>query len=265
VKRGGILDIVRDIKKYKFFLVNFVKYELKLRYKNTKLGFLWVFLSPLLYFALFAFIFSFVIRGGMKNYKLFFLSGLVPWMILNNTILTQIPAVINNSELFKKVAVPKFIFPLSVNIARYVDNFVFLLILFLIFLLSGGKLLLIHLWVIPILFLFFMTTMSVGIIFSVINVFFRDWEYIVNILFQVLFFSLPIIYPLNLIPQKLRFIFKLNPFYYYIEVFHTLFYYQRNIFKSHLLIITIVSFSLLILSLGVIYYSENKIIFRLSD
>ena len=67
-----INGFVKEINEYKFFILNFIKYELKLRYKNTFLGVLWVFLSPLLYFLVLGFVFSFVIRGGIKNYKLFF-------------------------------------------------------------------------------------------------------------------------------------------------------------------------------------------------
>ena len=254
----------REVHAYRFFLMNFIKYELKLRFKSTFLGTAWVFLSPLLYFVVLSFVFSFVIRGGIENFKLFFLSGLVPWMMLNNTILTQVASVVNNGELIKKISIPRFAFPLASNIARMVDNLVFLALLFTLFLLFGGTLSIHHLWVIPLMALIFLTTFGIGFLLSLINVFVRDTEQVVSIGFQILFFLCPIIYPLRLIPEKLRIFFLLNPFYYYVEVFHQLFYYQ--VAPSLKFIGYIAAFSLGVVALALAVYGlvEKKIVFYLS-
>ena len=255
---------IKEILEYKFFILNFIKYELKLRYKNTFLGVLWVFLSPLLYFLVLGFVFSFVIRGGIENYKLFFLSGLVPWMMLNNTIITQVSSLVNNGELMKKISIPKFIFPLSSNIARVVDNLVFLIILIVIFLFSGGEIQLFHLWAIFFMIIIFITTFGLGLMLSILNVFIRDTEQIVSIFFQILFFTSPIIYPLNLIPHNLRFLFKLNPFYYHIEVFHQIFYYQVPPCLKYVEFMAIFAFITVVMVLFVYSKTEKRIIFYLS-
>ena len=255
---------IGEILEYRYFLQNSIKYELKLRYKNTILGVLWVFVSPLLHFIILGFVFSFVLRGGIENYKLFFISGLVPWMMISNAILNQVSSMVNNGELMKKISLPKFIFPLSSNIARVVDNMVFLAILVAIFLFSGNEIRLFHIWALFFMLIIFLTTFGLGLILAVVNVFIRDTQQIVNILFQILFFISPIIYELELIPEKFRIIFKINPFYYYIEVFHHLFYYQVPPSLSHLSFMLVFSLSTVIAALFLYHKTEKRIIFHLS-
>jgi len=259
-----LVRLSREIHEYRYFLLNFIKYELKLRYKSTFLGTAWVFLSPLLYFVVLSFVFSFVIRGGIENFKLFFLSGLVPWMMLNNTILIQVSSIVNNGELIKKISIPKFVFPLSSNIARLVDNLVFLFLLLGLFLLFGGRLSVHHLWVFPLMILIFLTTFGIGFLLAMINVFLRDTEQLVSIGFQILFFLCPVIYPLRLLPEKLRILFLLNPFYYYVEVFHQLFYYQVAPSLKFIVYISIISLGAVALALAVYGLVEKRIVFYLS-
>lgn len=256
--------LIKDILDYKYFLRNFVKYELKLRYKSTILGVLWVFVSPLLHFLILGFVFSFVIRGGIENYKLFFLSGLVPWMMINNTILNQVASLVNNGELMKKISIPKFIFPLSSTIARLVDNLIFLSILVIIFLFSGGRLMWFHLWAFFFMALIFLTAFGLGLMLAILNVFVRDTQQIVNIVFQIIFFVSPIIYQLDLIPENFRFLFKLNPFYYYIEVFHQIFYYQVPPVSSYVHFMMVFALLSVLVSLFFYYRTEKRIVFHLS-
>ena len=257
-------EILSQVSQYKYFLLNFVRFELKVRYKHTFLGGVWVVVSPLLYFLILGFVFSFVIRGGLENYKLFFISGMVPWMMLNNTIMTQVSSLENNGELMKRIAVPKLIFPLSSNIARQVDNLIFVVILIILYLLSGAGAHWYHLWLIPIWLLFFMTTLGIGMILAIVNVFIRDTAVLSAIVFQILFFMSPIIYSLDLIPKKFIPIFVLNPFYYFIEVFHYLFYYQLEPRMAHLLAMSLVAVASMGLALFLYRFTEKKIVYYLS-
>lgn len=188
-----------------------LRFSLKNRYRNTWAGVLWVFLLPLLQFGVQAIAFKFVVRIEHENYLLFLLSGLLPWIFLTSTLEMTVGTFLNNSFLFKSIAVN----PLSFVFSQVLDNG---LVLFLC--LSFSALVLglfsdFELWRIflflPASFALLVMTASVSILLATYQVFLRDLRFVMSFAISGLYFLTPVLYPLELVPETYRKVFLLNP------------------------------------------------------
>ena len=121
---------ISEIYSFRHLLFNLIKSDIKLRYKNSFLGFLWHLLNPLFYFGILALVFSQIIRIQMENYVLFLFAGLVSWRMIQQTSLVATHSIVNNQELIKKIHTPKLVFPLATVISQFIDHLTLALVLF---------------------------------------------------------------------------------------------------------------------------------------
>ena len=199
--------------KHLYLLKCLTEREIKSRYKGSILGLFWSFLNPVLYMAVLTIIFGFIVKIKIENYPLFILSGLLPWMFLSTSLSQSTNSIIANSSLINKVYLPKELFPFSLVLANLV-NFIFSLSFFFILLLLfklNLKLNVIVLFL-PIL-LFFTTIFCAGIclLFSCLNVFFRDLSHLVGIILTLWFYASPVFYPIDMIPRRYLNLYFVNP------------------------------------------------------
>lgn len=210
---------LREIFDYRDLLWNLVVTELKLRYRNSILGFLWTILNPLFFLLILSLVFSRIIRFQMENYTIFLFSGLTAWLMIQQTVLIAVGSIVNNQGLIKKVYIPKILFPLSNTLARFVDH----LILTVILIGFMGYSRIDFTWnllLIPaVMLMIFLFSLGLSLIASTLYVKIRDVEHILSILFQAFFYLSPIIYPLEILPLGIRKIFLFNPFYYFVQSF----------------------------------------------
>jgi len=178
-------------------------------------------LNPLFFLAIMAFVFSRLIRFEIPRYPLFLFAGLTSWRMAPQTVVIATASIVNNQGLIRKVAVPKLVFPLSNVLARYVDHGA-LLVLLLAFIPifggggAGGGLSLLFLPVAVAMHIMFSLGLSLLCAVAYIRV--RDVQNIVAVVFQALFYATPIIYPMEVLPEKFRALLVWNPFYYFVEV-----------------------------------------------
>ena len=126
-----------EIIKYKELLRNLVARDIKVRYKRSVLGFLWVMLNPLLMMLILNMVFSGLFGISTKNFTAYLLSGIILWSFFSQSTSTSVVSFLGNSNLIKKVYIPKAIFPLSVVVSAMI-NFIFSLVpLFIIFFITG--------------------------------------------------------------------------------------------------------------------------------
>jgi len=211
------------------FVSLLTKKEIKARYKRTFLGFLWVILNPLLQMLIIGLVFQFFVPMKIENYFLFLFAGLLPWNFFANSILRATPLLVQERALIQKAAFPREILVISAVLANLfhtlVANLVFLL--FLSFLKSS---LIEGLWFFVstfslsalffLLFLFFVV--ATCLIVAAIYVRFRDLNFIVQLGVQLLFYGVPIIYSLDMLPESFRRMLYFNPLSSFIEVFRHL-------------------------------------------
>ena len=202
----------RMFRYYYDLTVILVAKEIKLRYKNTFLGFFWSLLNPLILALIFHIAFKRIMRIDIENYTLFLLSGLFPWQWLSTTVSTSPTIFIDNASLLKKVKFPRWILPLS-SVGNNLFHFIFTIPVYMAFLLIEGKSPN-WLWlpILPLLIIIqFIFISGISFFTASLNVFFRDLLYITHMAMTILFYLTPIIYSEAMIPKDYQLAMYANP------------------------------------------------------
>ena len=255
---------LKEIFAYRELLWNLVLNELKLRYRNSVLGFLWTILNPLFYLLILALVFSRIMRFQVENYAIFLFTGLVSWSMIQQTIATATASIVNNQALIRKVYVPKMIFPLANVIARYIDHLILTVIL-LVFLVVFRMPFSWYLFLIPfIILIHFLFSLGISLIFAVAYIKVRDVQHIVAIVFQALFFLTPIIYSVDVLPKSFRPLFLLNPVYYFVQIFRFPVYYSTLPSWKVISAALLLAIGAIVLGIYIFYKKEKYFVFHLS-
>lgn len=235
----------QKLKNYIDFVWAMTEKEIKARYKHTVFGFLWLILNPILQMVIIGFIFSFFIRLPVENYYLFLFSGLLPWQFFSLSLTKATPSFVYERYLLQKSNFPREVIPLSIIFSNFL-HFIISIILLVGFLILKGDLIFPQiLYVFPASFLLLTFVVGTSFFTSTLQVKYRDINFFVQSLLIVWFYATPIIYNLELIPDRIRSIFYLNPLSYIFELFHISVIHQSipnlNIFISNFLVILLVS------------------------
>jgi ABC-type polysaccharide/polyol phosphate export permease len=201
--------------------------NLKLRYKNSLLGFLWSLLNPIMYLVIFSFVF-----GGLFNdidrYPLYALTGLFFWSFFSTTTIQVMESLINSAGVLKSINVPTIAFPLggllSSSLSLLLTLLPYIVMMFIFGMRAGWEFMLFF----PLLITFGMFTFGLSLIITSLNVYFRDIQIAWSTFMPAIFYATPIAYTYNVIPEKYKFIALLNPLYHYISGLRDIFYYNRT-------------------------------------
>jgi len=188
--------------------------DIKVRYKQTVLGVLWVIFQPLTTMFLFTFIFSrlFTTSSTKLPYALFVLCGLVFWNFFSNSLTHASNNLLENENIIKKVYFPKIILPLSAMVTGFVDFFINLILLLAVTFLFGFIPSALSLFIIPIgILITVMTSAGLGLLLSSLNVKYRDVRYILPFFTQLLLFLSPVIYPTSILSIQHKTLLALSP------------------------------------------------------
>lgn len=200
-----------EIAGYRELLYNLTMKELKLKYKNSALGFFWSFLNPLLMLMVYTFAFKFIMQVQIENYSVVLLAGLLPWNFFNASVQGSTMSLISNAGLIKKVYFPREIIPLSLIFSNFVNFLMTLVVLFIAMMFFrvplGWNILMLPL----ILVLLVVFTTGFSLMLSALNVFYRDVSHFVEILFMAWIYLTPVIYSFEMIPQQYRIFLLMNP------------------------------------------------------
>jgi len=220
-----MLSLFRDIIRHRELIWALALKELRVRYKRSVLGFFWALLNPALLMIIMTLVFGTIMRARIDHYSIFLLSMLLPWTFFSQSLAYAVESVVGNAQLMKKIRIPKIVFPMAAVLANVINFGLSLIPLALLVLVLRFPL---HwTWVylpVPMVGLL-LFTMGAAFLFSAVNVFFRDVSHIVQILLSAWFYFTPIIYSLDFIPIKHRWIFRLNPLLYVMNGFRLSIYY----------------------------------------
>lgn len=208
-----ISSILRPIRYHKYLLWQLTQREIKARYKQSFLGYAWVLANPLAQMLVYSFVFSLVFRFPSNDipYQVFLFSALLPWTFLQSSITASTQSLVNNAPLLKKVAFPREIIPYAVVISKMIDLifsslvFVGLIAFFNVKLASTAYIF------IPLLAVQLMLTMGISLMLATFNLFYRDIQYLANLVLMIWMYMTPIVYPLSMVPDKYVKLYKLNP------------------------------------------------------
>ena len=202
---------LHELWNYRDLILRLAWSDFKLRYKSSALGFFWSLLEPLLMLLVLYVVFSNLMRIQVEHYQLFLLLGIVLWNFLDRGTSMSIWGIVGKPSLVQKVYFPRDILVISTCITALMMTaleFVVFIIFMVIFRVLPG-------WTVayfPILFVFeFLTILGLSMALSSLNVYFRDVQFIWRLIVQVGFFGTPVIYPITIFPEKIRWIMMLNP------------------------------------------------------
>ncbi|WP_423802982.1 ABC transporter permease [Paenibacillus dendrobii] len=189
----------------------FTRSEIRNRYKGSILGVLWALLNPLFLLILYSFVFSFVMKVQITHYLLFLFAGLVPWLCFKSSILSSSGSIVGNGGLIKKIYFPREILIITSILGNFVNMFIgLLLIVPLLFIYKMG--ININYLFLPLIILIqFLFSLSIGLVISALTVFVRDLRQILDIIMMGLFYTTPIVYRSEMIPEKIKLLFRVNP------------------------------------------------------
>lgn len=207
---------LKEILRYKSLLNNLAKRDFLVRYKQAVVGALWAIIKPLINILVFGFIASKInSNGNMATNFVYVASAMLLWQLFSNVLNDVSNSMIGNANLFSKVYFPKIIIPLSTLLVCLVDFLISLVILVILFIISGQTVS----WQILLAPFFILLTvlngLGIGLYLATINVKFRDVKFIVPVLIQFGMYATPVIFStsfyLEYIPEWLHWMFFLNP------------------------------------------------------
>jgi len=220
-----MISLFRDAYRYRELIWALSLKELKIRYKRSVLGFMWALLNPALLMVVLTLVFSTIMRFNLPHYAIFLLSVLLPWTFFSQSLSYAVETIVTNGDLIKKVAVPKLVFPMAALVSNLINLLLSLIPLLALVLVMRHPLYWTWFYLpVPLLALAIFT-LGMTFFFAVANVFYRDVAHILQIVLSAWFYLTPIIYPLDAIPAKYHWFFKLNPIIYVINGFRLSVYY----------------------------------------
>lgn len=222
------MKLIREIWDYRTMISSLVKRDLRGRYKGSVLGFLWTFLNPLFQLIVYTFVFSVIMRAGIEDYYLFLFVALVPWTYFSTCVGGGAGCIINQKDLVEKIYFPREVLPISYVISQLVNMLLTFIVVILVLLVSGKGVNLLVWWYLPII-IFLETLLSFGLtlLFSAITVYFRDMQFLLSIITMAWQFLTPVMYSVDMVPERLRPIFYLNPMTPIIVAYRDIFYYKQ--------------------------------------
>jgi len=185
--------------------------ELKAKYSASILGISWAVVNPLLIMLVISFVFTAVFKVEMKNFPLFILSGILPWMFFSTAISESAFSIINQAQMLRQFNIPKEILPFSSILANFLNFLLGWIIILPVFLVFKPKaiILLPALMLIVIMHLIFTSTL--GLLLSILNVLFRDIGHLLGVILMFWLWVTPVFYSIDMIPLFFRKIYALNP------------------------------------------------------
>lgn len=205
---------LRELWAYRELLYFLTWRDIKVRYKQTIIGFLWAILQPALMTTIFTLFFSKLVGVASEGvpYALFNFAAMTPWNLFSGGVTRASNSLIYDAALIQKVYFPRLISPLASILSPLIDflfTFIILIILMLVF---GYVPQWYMVFLIPLLGLILAFSLGIGLWLAALNVEYRDIGYIVPFLIQCLFFASPVIYSSTIIPPEYRLAYGLlNP------------------------------------------------------
>lgn len=210
----GLIHLkLRELWEYRELLYFLIWRDVKVRYKQTMIGAGWAIIQPLFAMLIFTTIFGNFAKipsDGMP-YSIFVFAGLLPWTYFSQAIGRSGLSLVSDSNLIRKIYFPRLTLPLAAGMAPSVD-FLFSFLILLGLMLWYGIFPVVGIWALPLFMIMaFLTSMAVSLWLSPLNVKYRDVGHTIPFLIQIWMYASPVVYPINMIPDRWRLVYSLNP------------------------------------------------------
>lgn len=260
-----IKNIIGNFKHYWFLMTQLIARDFKVKYKRSVLGVLWSLLYPILMLTVMTIVFSQMFKFKVEgvNYIVYLMTGIIMWNYFNEASNSAMTSVVMNFSLINKVYIPKYIFPVAKCLFVGI-NFLLTLIPWLVIIgLSYFGLgeytchFNVYYLILPYIFVcMFLFTVGVSLFLSCVSVFLRDVFYIYGIVLVMWNYLTPVFYSIEIIPEKLQALFKLNPLYQFLTAAREIVLYGKAPSFGTLAIIGLIA--VLTLGFGAFVFKKNQ-------
>lgn len=219
---------LKELYAYREMIFSLVKRDLKGRYKGSALGFMWTFLNPLLQLVVYTVVFSVIMKTGIEKYYLFLFVTLVPWIFFSTSLTGGASCIWSQKEMVKKIYFPREVLPIVFVTSQFINMLLSFIVIFFALILGG-----IHLKPLPclclpvVMIVEYLLALSVALLTSALTVYFRDLEYILAIISMAWQFLSPVMYSIEQVPEKVLFVFEVNPMTSILTAYREILYYGR--------------------------------------
>jgi teichoic acid transport system permease protein len=259
-----IFDFLKEILISRQLIWNLSKNDFKTRFAGSYLGIIWAFVQPVVIVIIYWFVFQIGFRSApISNfpYILWLVSGIVPWFFFNESIANAANSMLEYSYLVKKVVFKISILPIvKITSAMFVHTF-FIAFTILLFTLYGYYPDLFMLQVIYYTLCTYALALAISYFTCSVIVFFRDLGQIIAIFLQIGMWITPILWSYSMIPEKLSFIYKLNPIYYIVEGYRDCFINRIWFWQKESQTVYFMILLLLLFYFGISVFSKLKVHF----
>lgn len=254
--KNRFAGFIHKMKQHRFLFEELVKRDFTKKYKRTVLGMLWSILGPLMTLAVMALVFTQFFGREMEHYIIYLFCGNLVYSYFKESTVTGMTALYDNSGIFSKVNVPKYMFLLSKNVSTLINFAINLVVLFVFCIIDGVAFsweFIMLLYPVACLVVF---NLGMGLILSALFLMFRDLKYLYDIFTLLLMYVSAIFYSIDAYSQEIQYLFYLNPVYVYIRYF-------RKIILEHeipqpLFHLLAFAYALVALVIGALIYKKKN-------
>jgi len=261
IKAKGKFSLgLRELFDFRELFYFFAWRDIKVKYKQTVLGFLWAILQPLFMVIVFALLLGDSIAEKTKlfiPYPVFALSGMLLWGIFSGGMSNAANSMVANANIIKKIYFPRLIIPISAILVSLIDFFITLIVFIVVVFFYKVNINIVSIFFLPLsLFITCMSAMGIGTLLAALNIKYRDVRYVTPFLVQGLLFLTPVLYPINISSNPImQFALKLNPLSGALELMRSLFNgYEINIET----VLLSLGSSIVLFVIGIVYFRKTE-------
>ena len=252
------IGIIKNLRKHHEYILYYAWIMLKQRVAGSYLGFLWLFLQPLMFMIIYSFVVTVIFKSRIQNFNIYVLIGLNTWTLIQRTIMVSATAISRNKAVFEQVYFHKFVYP-TVYLVSYAYEFLISTSLVLVLMIFSGVPFTWHLLeILPVLFVCMLFALGCGLIVAHIGVYFFDLSNILEFSLRFIFYLSPIMWSYETLNFNLIWLLRLNPVSVLLGSFRSCVMYGKSPVYLYLFIIGMFSCILIKIGYQLISKYENS-------
>lgn len=252
--------IYSEVWRKRSIIWDFAILDLKIRYKNSVLGFAWNFIEPLLLLLVLYIVFSSILKTNIENFPLYLLLGLILWQMLDRGSSFGLNSTLSKGSILTQINIPAVVPPISAALTSLI-MLTFELIIFGIFLVAFQFVPPLTILILPLIVLLeFVLVLGLALPLSVLNIKFRDIQFIWVILIRAGFFLHPIFYRSEILPEEIQSILVYSPMVQILNLARDVTLYGELPTTENLIIALGTTFVIFVLGYGIFKKLSSRII-----
>ena len=198
-----MVRVFKELYDYREMMASLIQKELRGKYKGSVLGFFWSLLIPLFQWLIYTMVFSiFFTNDNIPDFHMFLFVALIPWFFFSSSLSGGALTILQQKNLVQKIYFPRMVLPIAYTISYFINMLLSFIVVFAALFISGIGVNPGVLWYLPIIMLVeLLMCIGVALLFSALTVYFRDLEYILNIVTMAWMYLTPILYPVDFRPE----------------------------------------------------------------